>query len=63
LRDRDRLTPPEHGRRIAEALPDPAGMIVLEQTGHMSPLERPRELAEALGELIDGAASSAPVAV
>jgi pimeloyl-ACP methyl ester carboxylesterase len=61
--DRDRLTPPEHGRRIAEALPHPAGMIVLEQTGHMSPLERPAELAEALGELIDGAASTAPAAV
>jgi pimeloyl-ACP methyl ester carboxylesterase len=60
--DRDRLTPPEHGRRIAEALPDPAGLIVLEQTGHMSPLERPRELAEALGELIDGAASTADAA-
>ncbi len=50
--DRDRLTPPEHARRIAEALPDPAGVIVLEQTGHMSPLERPREVADALGELI-----------
>jgi pimeloyl-ACP methyl ester carboxylesterase len=61
--DRDRLTPPEHGRRIAEALPDPAGLIVLEQTGHMSPLERPRELVEALGELIDGAASTAAAAV
>jgi pimeloyl-ACP methyl ester carboxylesterase len=60
--DRDRLTPPEHGRRIAEALPDPAGLILLEQTGHMSPLERPREIAKALGELIDGAASTAGVA-
>jgi pimeloyl-ACP methyl ester carboxylesterase len=60
--DRDRLTPPEHGRRIAEALPHPAGLIVLEQTGHMSPLERPGELAEALGELIDGAASTADAA-
>lgn len=50
--DRDRLTPPEHAQRIAEALPHPAGVIVLEQTGHMSPLERPREVADALGELI-----------
>lgn len=55
--DRDRLTPPEHARRIAEALPHPAGVIVLEQTGHMSPLERPREVADALGELI---AATAP---
>ena len=60
--DHDRLTPPEHGRRIAEALPHPAGLIVLEQTGHMSPLERPRELVEALVELIDGVASTAGVA-
>jgi pimeloyl-ACP methyl ester carboxylesterase len=60
--DRDRLTPPEHGRRIADALPDPAGLIVLEQTGHMSPLERPREIAKVLGELIDGVASTAGVA-
>jgi pimeloyl-ACP methyl ester carboxylesterase len=56
--DRDRLTPPEHGRRIAKALPRPAGLVVLEQTGHMSPLERPREIASALGDLIAGAAST-----
>lgn len=55
--DRDRLTGPEHARRIIEVLPDPAGLIVLKQTGHMSPLERPRELADALGELIAGTAS------
>jgi pimeloyl-ACP methyl ester carboxylesterase len=60
--DRDRLTPPEHGRRIAEMLPRSAGLVVLEETGHMSPLERPRELVDALGELIDGAASTAGVA-
>ena len=46
--DRDRLTPPAHARRIAEALPHPAGLTILEETGHMSPLERPRELADAL---------------
>ena len=61
--DRDRLTPPEHARRIVEVLPRPAGLIVLEQTGHMAPLERPRELADALGELIAGAASAPATAV
>ena len=61
--DRDRLTPPEHARRIAEALPEPAGLVILEQTGHMAPLERPRELADALGELIAHAASNADAAV
>jgi pimeloyl-ACP methyl ester carboxylesterase len=60
--DRDRLTPPEHGRRIAEALPNPAGLIVLEQTGHMGPLERPQEIVEALAELVDGAAPTAGAA-
>jgi pimeloyl-ACP methyl ester carboxylesterase len=46
--DRDRLTPPAHAEAIVAALPEPAGLIVLEQTGHMSPLERPDELAEAI---------------
>src|SRR5207248_10139592 len=32
---RDRLTPPSHAERMAELLPDCAGMIVLEDTGHM----------------------------
>ena len=46
--DRDRLTPPDHARRIAAALPHPAGLFILERTGHMSPLERPGEIATAL---------------
>jgi pimeloyl-ACP methyl ester carboxylesterase len=50
--DRDRLTPPAHARRIAAALPRPAGLEVLPRTGHMSPLERPDEVADALGELL-----------
>ncbi len=49
--DRDRLTPPAHARRIARELPQPAGLIELPDTGHMSPLERPRELSEALRHL------------
>jgi pimeloyl-ACP methyl ester carboxylesterase len=48
----DRLTPPAHARRIAEQLPHPAGLIELPLTGHMSPLERPRELSEALEQLV-----------
>jgi pimeloyl-ACP methyl ester carboxylesterase len=56
----DRLTPPAHARRIAEALPHPAGLLELPETGHMSPLERPREVAEALQRLIHETAS-APV--
>jgi pimeloyl-ACP methyl ester carboxylesterase len=53
--DRDRLTPPDHSRRIAAALPRPAGLLELERTGHMSPLERPDEVAGALRGLLAGA--------
>ena len=58
--DGDRLTPPAHARRIAEALPHPAGLLELPETGHMSPLERPREVAEALTALVRDTAT-APV--
>lgn len=56
--DRDRLTPPAQARRIAESLPQSTGVLELSQTGHMGPLERPVEIAQALAELV---ASSAPV--
>jgi pimeloyl-ACP methyl ester carboxylesterase len=52
----DRLTPPSHGRRIAETLPEPAGLLELSQTGHMSPLERPQELAATLIQLVSDTA-------
>ena len=57
----DRLTPPSHARRIAEALPYPAGLLELPETGHMSPLERPGEVTEALVGLIRQTAGT-PVA-
>jgi pimeloyl-ACP methyl ester carboxylesterase len=47
------LTPPSHARRIAETLPQPAGLIELPETGHMSPLERPREVSAALARLAE----------
>jgi pimeloyl-ACP methyl ester carboxylesterase len=49
--DRDRLTPPDHSRRIAEALPSLARLLELERTGHMAPLERPAEVADAIAAL------------
>jgi len=49
----DRLTPPTHARRIADALPDLADLIELPDSGHMSPLERPAELSAALAWLVD----------
>jgi pimeloyl-ACP methyl ester carboxylesterase len=49
--DDDRLTPPSHARRIAENLPHLEKLIVLPETGHMTPLERPEEVTAALVEL------------
>ena len=49
--DSDKLTPPAHAERIARELPDCAGLITLPRTGHMSPLERPEEIADALARL------------
>jgi pimeloyl-ACP methyl ester carboxylesterase len=49
--EKDRLTPPSHARRIAEALPKLEGLTVLPATGHMGPLERHREVTELLAQL------------
>jgi pimeloyl-ACP methyl ester carboxylesterase len=46
--ENDRLTPPSHARRIAERLPELVELIILPDTGHMEPLERPREVNDAL---------------
>ena len=57
--DRDRLTPPAQARRIAEALPESAGLLELRATGHMGPLERPVEIADAIAQLAAGAVPAA----
>ena len=49
--EQDRLTPPSHGRLIAEALPNLERLTVLPGCGHMSPLECHVEVTEALTEL------------
>jgi pimeloyl-ACP methyl ester carboxylesterase len=49
--ENDRLTPPSHARRIAEELPDLFELLVLPETGHMGPLERPDEVCDALRRL------------
>jgi pimeloyl-ACP methyl ester carboxylesterase len=54
----DKLTPPAHAHRIAEALPNLYELVVLPDTGHMGPLERPLEVCEALRSL--AAASQSP---
>ncbi|MER5636880.1 alpha/beta fold hydrolase [Kitasatospora sp. NPDC002227] len=47
----DRLTPPVHARRIVAALPDSQGLLELAGVGHMSPLERPAEVAAEIHRL------------
>jgi pimeloyl-ACP methyl ester carboxylesterase len=47
----DKLTPPSHARRIAENLPQLERLIVLPETAHMTPLERPAEISDALADL------------
>jgi pimeloyl-ACP methyl ester carboxylesterase len=47
----DRLTPPSHSRRIAASLPELERLLVLPGIGHMSQLEAPAELSQALTEL------------
>jgi pimeloyl-ACP methyl ester carboxylesterase len=59
----DRLTPPSHAKRIAEMLPQLERLIVLPKTGHMGPLERPREINQALLELVDKIRQPAPAAL
>ena len=46
--DKDRLTPPSHARRIAEMLPQLERLTILEDTGHMAPLERHDAVTAAL---------------
>jgi pimeloyl-ACP methyl ester carboxylesterase len=56
----DRLTPPSHARRIAEMLPRLRRLTVLEDTGHMTPLERPDVVIDALAELATLTAERVP---
>jgi pimeloyl-ACP methyl ester carboxylesterase len=50
----DRLTPPVLSQQLAELLPNPVELKILPETGHMTPLERPAELADALATLAAG---------
>ena len=60
--EKDRLTPPSHAERIAAELPNLKRLLILPNTGHMGPLERPNEVTEALVELATSA-SEAPVSL
>lgn len=45
--EEDRATPPEHGQRLVEALPD-ARLVRVPGAGHMTPLEAPDQVTDAL---------------
>jgi pimeloyl-ACP methyl ester carboxylesterase len=57
----DRLTPPSHAERIAGELPQLRRLIVLPDTGHMAPLERPREVSRAIAALASEVGSGTQV--
>jgi pimeloyl-ACP methyl ester carboxylesterase len=61
--DRDRLTPVAQAERIASELPRLTELIVLPNTGHMGPLERPEEVSAALRQLAISAADPQAAAV
>jgi pimeloyl-ACP methyl ester carboxylesterase len=50
----DRLTPPEHGRRLAAGLPD-AELVEVEEAGHVLPLEHPGVVTGGIRRLIERA--------
>jgi pimeloyl-ACP methyl ester carboxylesterase len=61
--ENDRLTPPSHARKIADMLPNLDRLIILSETGHMSPLERPADVSRAIAKLVTRSAdASEPVA-
>ncbi|MDH6114038.1 pimeloyl-ACP methyl ester carboxylesterase [Kitasatospora sp. MAP12-15] len=48
----DRLTPPVHARRMRAALSASEGLLELPGVGHMSPIERPAEVAAEIRRLV-----------
>lgn len=48
----DRLTPPWHAHRMVAALPRPVGLVEIPGAGHMTPLDTPDAVADAIRRLI-----------
>jgi pimeloyl-ACP methyl ester carboxylesterase len=53
----DRMTPRHHSERLVRELPD-AELVVVDRAGHQSPLERPRQVTDAIRDRIDRAVAS-----
>jgi pimeloyl-ACP methyl ester carboxylesterase len=49
--ERDRLSPPAHSRKLADALPELVELAVIPGSGHMTPLEMPDEATSRIAEL------------
>ncbi|MFE4394115.1 MULTISPECIES: alpha/beta fold hydrolase [Streptomycetaceae] len=56
----DRLTPPVHAHRMVAELQDAQGLLLLPGVGHMSPLERPAEVAAEIHRMASGYLTAAP---
>jgi len=48
----DKLTPPSHVRRLADALPHVVEKIVIDDCGHMGPVSHPKRVAEPILRLV-----------
>ena len=57
--DRDVLTPPDHSRAMAAALPD-ADLVLVEGAGHQALMERPEIVNDALITLVENVLADVP---
>lgn len=57
--ERDRLTPPGHARKLAEALPGEVELLEVADVGHLAPLEDPDAVSRALRALADRSLAAA----
>lgn len=55
----DRLTPPWHSRRLAGLLPNGLGMVELPDVGHMTPVQAPDAVTQAVHGLVEDHLTSA----
>jgi pimeloyl-ACP methyl ester carboxylesterase len=60
--ERDALTPPADSEAMAAAIPG-ARLVTVPGAGHLTPMERPRAVAESLGEFFAAALGAGGAAV
>jgi pimeloyl-ACP methyl ester carboxylesterase len=57
--EKDKLTPPGHARKLAEALPSEVELLEVPGVGHLAPLEDPDAVSRALRALADKSLAAA----